>query len=47
MTYQTLTTQRAAQVATVVLNRSQVRNAFNETMIAEITHSFPGTEQCR
>lgn len=40
MTYQTLTIQRAAQVATIVLNRPEVRNAFNETMIAEITHAF-------
>ena len=40
MTYQTLTIQRAAQVATIALNRPEVRNAFNETMIAEITHAF-------
>ena len=40
MTYQTLTIQHAPQVATIVLNRPDVRNAFNETMIAEITHAF-------
>jgi len=40
MTYQTLAIQHAPQVATIVLNRPEVRNAFNETMIAEITHAF-------
>lgn len=40
MTYQTIAIQQAAQVATVVLKRPEVRNAFNETMIGEITHAF-------
>ncbi len=40
MTYQTLVIQHASQVATIILNRPDVRNAFNETMIAEITHAF-------
>ena len=38
--YQTLTLTRDHTVATVTLNRPEVRNAFNETTIAEITQVF-------
>ena len=37
---QHLTTQSAAGVATVTLNRPDVRNAFNEDVIAELTQAF-------
>ncbi|WP_205746696.1 enoyl-CoA hydratase/isomerase family protein [Duganella callida] len=40
MTYTTLTIARENHVATVTLNRPDVRNAFNETTIAEITRVF-------
>lgn len=40
MEYQTLDISSDNRVATVVLNRPDVRNAFNETMIAEITQAF-------
>jgi methylglutaconyl-CoA hydratase len=40
MDYQTLEVQRAERAATVTLNRPDVRNAFNETAIAEITQAF-------
>ena len=40
MGYQTLEVTRAERVATVTLNRPDVRNAFNETTIAEITQVF-------
>ncbi|QGZ63999.1 enoyl-CoA hydratase/isomerase family protein [Paraburkholderia acidisoli] len=40
MPYETLTVDMAGHVATVTLNRPDVRNAFNETMIAEITAAF-------
>lgn len=40
MTYTTLTIERAGHVATVTLNRRDVRNAFNETTIAEIKQAF-------
>ncbi|CAB3785471.1 enoyl-CoA hydratase/isomerase family protein [Paraburkholderia fynbosensis] len=40
MQYETLNVQLAGQVATVTLNRPDVRNAFNETMIAEVTSAF-------
>ena len=40
MDYQTLEIQREQAVATVWLNRPEVRNAFNETSIAELTHAF-------
>ncbi|MFZ6672643.1 enoyl-CoA hydratase/isomerase family protein [Undibacterium sp. Xuan67W] len=40
MDYQSLQLNRLAAIATVTLNRSDVRNAFNETTIAEITQVF-------
>ncbi|MCU6434833.1 enoyl-CoA hydratase/isomerase family protein [Undibacterium sp. Jales W-56] len=40
MSYQTLTKVVEKTVATVTLNRPEVRNAFNETTIAEITQVF-------
>lgn len=40
MSYQTLQLQTENRVATVTLNRPEVRNAFNETTIAEVTQVF-------
>lgn len=40
MTYQTLQLQSDNRVATLTLNRPDVRNAFNETTIDEITRAF-------
>lgn len=40
MNYQTLELQRDGAVATVILNRPEVRNAFNDTTIAELTQAF-------
>ena len=40
MTYQTLTISIADKLATVTLNRPDVRNAFNETAIAELALAF-------
>ncbi|WP_026075622.1 enoyl-CoA hydratase/isomerase family protein [Noviherbaspirillum massiliense] len=40
MTYQTLELQKEQGMATLTLNRPDVRNAFNETMIAELTQAF-------
>jgi len=40
MSYQTLLVEIGRGVATVTLNRPEVRNAFNETVIAELTHVF-------
>jgi methylglutaconyl-CoA hydratase len=40
MDYQTLIVAIDGKVATVTLNRPDVRNAFNETTIAEITQAF-------
>jgi methylglutaconyl-CoA hydratase len=40
MQYETLLVEVASQVATVTLNRPDVRNAFNETMIADLTVAF-------
>lgn len=40
MTYQTLEIIQQGQVAMLWLNRPEVRNAFNETAIAEITQAF-------
>ena len=38
--YQTLEIHREGYLATVMLNRPEVRNAFNETTIAELTQVF-------
>ncbi len=40
MDYQTLEIVRDGHVATVWMNRPDVRNAFNEQSIAELTHAF-------
>ena len=40
MTYDTLIIERAGHLATVTLNRPDVRNAFNEATIAELTQAF-------
>lgn len=40
MSYQTLQVTQDQYVATVTLNRPDVRNAFNETTIAELTQAF-------
>jgi methylglutaconyl-CoA hydratase len=40
MDYQTLNLQYDNRVATVWLNRPEVRNAFNEIMITELTQAF-------
>lgn len=40
MEFTTLNVTVAGHVATVVLNRPDVRNAFNETVIAELTGAF-------
>jgi methylglutaconyl-CoA hydratase len=40
MDYQTLEIQQEQAVATVWLNRPDVRNVFNETSIAELTQAF-------
>ncbi|MFB9127972.1 enoyl-CoA hydratase/isomerase family protein [Paraburkholderia dipogonis] len=40
MQYETLNVEFAGAIATVTLNRPDVRNAFNETMIAEVTSAF-------
>jgi methylglutaconyl-CoA hydratase len=40
MQYETLTVEVTGPIATVTLNRPDVRNAFNETMIAELTAAF-------
>jgi methylglutaconyl-CoA hydratase len=40
MQYEMLDVEFAGRVATVTLNRPEVRNAFNEVMIAEITEVF-------
>jgi methylglutaconyl-CoA hydratase len=40
MQYETLKVEVAGQIATVTLNRPEVRNAFNETMIAELSAAF-------
>ena len=39
-THQTLRVTREGDVARVLLHRPDVRNAFNETMIAELTDVF-------
>lgn len=40
MAYKTLLVEVAPSVATVTLNRPEVRNAFNEIVIAELTQAF-------
>lgn len=40
MQYETLLVEVTGHVATVTLNRPDVRNAFNETMIADVTAAF-------
>ena len=40
MTYKTIEIQTGQGVATLWLNRPEVRNAFNEAMIAELTRAF-------
>jgi len=45
MQYETLILTIAGQVATVTLNRPDVRNAFNETMIAEVTAAFQALDE--
>ena len=40
MSYQYLTIERNGPVERVMLNRPDVRNAFNEHVIAELTKSF-------
>lgn len=40
MNYTTLEIERNYQVSTIWLNRPDVRNAFNEVMIAELTDAF-------
>ena len=45
MTYETITIDIAARVATVTLNRPDVRNAFSETMIADLTRAFDAVGQ--
>ncbi|MFT5643019.1 MAG: methylglutaconyl-CoA hydratase [Janthinobacterium sp.] len=50
MSYQTLQVAITGMLATVTLDRPNVRNAFNETTIADITHVFEqlgGNEQVR
>ena len=47
MSYQTLEIDRQSQVATIWLNRPDVRNAFKETSIAEITQAFRQLDQDR
>ncbi len=47
MSYQTLEIEHQAQLATIWLNRPEVRNAFNETSIAEITYAFRQLDQDR
>jgi methylglutaconyl-CoA hydratase len=40
MNWQTVEVTRNAYLATVTLNRPEMRNAFNETAIAEVTQAF-------
>ncbi len=40
MNYQAIEITRSGMLATIWLNRPEVRNAFNEVAIAEITHAF-------
>ncbi|GGX74030.1 enoyl-CoA hydratase/isomerase family protein [Massilia dura] len=45
MNYDTLTIDTAGSIATVTLNRPEVRNAFNEQAIAELTAAFTALGQ--
>ena len=45
MLYKTLTLQVENLVATVTLNRPEVRNSFNDVLIAELTSVFTGLAQ--
>ena len=45
--YQTLEITCDRMAATIWLNRAEVRNAFNETAIAEIAHAFRALDQDR
>jgi len=47
MTYGTIEIQAGQGVAVLWLNRPEVRNAFNETMIAELTAAFDQLEADR
>lgn len=47
MHYQTLELVRAGMVGTIWLNRPELRNAFNEVAIAEITHAFQALDHDR
>ncbi len=47
MDYQTLEIVRDGHVATVWMNRPEVRNAFNEQSIAELTHGFRALDRER
>lgn len=40
MTYTTIETEQHYHIATIWLNRPEVRNAFNDTMISELIHAF-------
>jgi methylglutaconyl-CoA hydratase len=40
MTYQTLEVETGGGIATVWMNRGEAHNAFNETLIEELTHAF-------
>ena len=40
MNYQTIALTHSGMVATIWLNRAEIRNAFNEVAITEITHAF-------
>src|SRR5438034_9032971 len=45
MTHKTIEIQAGLGVAVLWLNRPEVRNAFNDTMIAELTDAFGELEQ--
>jgi methylglutaconyl-CoA hydratase len=47
MPYQTLELTHSGKVGTIWLNRPDVRNAFNETAIAEIARAFRAMDQDR
>ncbi len=47
MQYTTLTIDDQGHVATVWLNRPDLRNAFNETAITEVTHAFRALDKQR